>query len=115
MKKGYQKRIDNLSSRLFEENAESLENSIPFDSNSVDSNSFDSTPTLEELPQIENLDEILELPQPLREISFVKAICDGHKNRKRSKTTLSERRLTAVPELAAWQESSKDTMFNSQN
>ena len=105
MKKSYQKRIDNLSRRLCEENAV-LNNTAALDN-----------VMHEELPEIEGLDEILELPQPLREISLVKAICDGHKNRKRKKAKAisSEGGLSKVPELAAWQESSKDQFYNSQN
>ena len=36
--------------------------------------------------EIQDLDSILALPHPLRELSFVHAVCDGHRNPKKRKS-----------------------------
>lgn len=86
MRKSYQKRLDKISHEV-----------------------ADESPSLDELPEIDGLEEILKLPHPLREASFVSAICKSHKKSKRLKV--------AQTPLSEWRESSANGLSyeNSQN
>ncbi len=103
MKKGYQKLLNKLSETSHA--SSTLGGSLATDENLLN----------EELPEIDGLDQILALPNPLRENSLVKAICDAH--RRRQKTKHSKVNIGSPnPILARWQEDSNNEQnYNSRN
>lgn len=97
MKKGYQKRLNKLSDK--------------FNESVVTSGARE----LDEIPELEELDQILELPQPLREMSLVKAICDSHRRRRKT-VQVAKNQTSPNPVLSVWQETStKSLNYNSRN
>ena len=108
MKKAYQKRLD----KIFRQSPDKT-CGVDEDTNNDD------------IPEIEELDQILELPPPIREISFVKAVCKTYKRCRKSKNDSTKPEPSSEPQkssasdpssLAEWQESdSKSQTYNSRN
>lgn len=109
MKKRYQTRLEKIDKDSIDKNR--------FANDSLVENTF-TNESDDVLPEIPELDSILELPQPLKEMALVQAICHAHRSSVKQKSSSKQTSLNkhGNAPLAAWVNSnSKSQQQDNQN